>query len=90
MKDLRHIDARRAAGEARVPEDRPEGPLLCHGPDDFFRDGFLEAREERPAVIVVDNAARDGLHGVRPVEGQAPVEDTAEKEIEIGAVGLHV
>ncbi len=90
FENLRHIDLGRAISEAAVPENRAERLLLRHGIHHAVRDILVEAGHQGAMVIVMHRAAVDGLRPVRQRQRQPPLQEAAEKEIQIRAVLLDI
>ena len=90
LEDLEHVYLGRTACKAAVAEHRPERLAPCYLLDNAFGDIFVKAGDEIAVVICMHGAARYLFRRVRHGERQAPIKQSAEQEVEVGAVVLDV
>ena len=81
---LRGVPLRELA--AHSPEGLALGDLL----DNAIGDILIKAGNQISVVVGVDGAALDLLGGVGHGQGQAPLQQTAKQQVQVGAVGLDV
>lgn len=90
FEDFGQVDFFGAGGETSVAEDGAQRLAAGDGFDDGGGNFLVKAGDEVAIVVSVDGAAVDGLAAVGHREGQAPLQQAAEQQVEGGAVGLDV
>ena len=90
FEDFGQVDFFGATGEAGIPENSAQGLAASDGFDNGGGDLLVKAGDEVTVVVGVDGAAIDGLAAVGHREGQAPLQQAAEQQVESGAIWLDV
>ena len=90
LEDFEDVDLGGAIGEAGIAEDGAEGLAAGDRADHGIRNVRVEAGDQIAVVIGMHGAAVDRLARVRQRQWQAPVDQAAEQQIEIGAIFLDV
>ena len=90
FEDFGQVDFFGATGEAGIPENSAQGLAASDGFDNGCGDLLVKAGDEVTVVVGVDGAAVDGLAAVGHREGQAPLQQAAEQQVESGAIWLDV
>lgn len=90
FENLAHIDFGGAVGKAAVPEHSPEGLALGDLLDYGVGDVLVKAGNQVTVVVGVGSAALDFFGDVWHGQGQAPLQQAAEQQIQVSAVGLDV
>ena len=90
FENFAHVDFGGAVGKAAVPEHSPEGLALGDLLDYGVGDVLVKAGDKVAVVVGVDGAALDLFGGVGHGQGQAPLQQTAKQQVQVGAVGLDV
>ena len=90
FENLAHVDFGGAVGKAAVPEHRPEGLTLGDLLDHPIGDILIKAGDQVAVVVGVDGASLDFLGGIRHGQGQAPLQQAAEQQVQVSSVGLDV
>ena len=90
FENFAHVDFGGAVGKAAVPEHSPEGLALGDLLDYGVGDVLVKAGNQVTVVVGVGSAALDFFGDVWHGQGQAPLQQTAKQQVQVGAVGLDV
>ena len=90
FEDFADVDFGGAVGEAAVAEHGAERLALGDGFNDGFGDVFIKTGDQVAVVVGVDGAAVNVLGRVGHGERKSPFYQTAEQQVEVGAVALDI
>lgn len=90
LENLEHVDLLRAGRKAGIAEDSAERLALCDLFDHTFGNVRVKTGDQVAVVVGVDGAAVDFLRLVGQGQRQAPVDQAAKQQVEVGAVILDV
>ena len=90
FENLDCIEFRRVARKSRVSKHRAERLLLRNVLDHRLVELAVETSDQRAFGVIMDRRAVEDFRRVRQIELDAPIEQTAEQQIERRPIGFYI